>query len=409
MIPHHDSDRALEVTERVREFIDEEVLPVERALPPGEEVPEDIVADLRAEARERGIYAPQMPEDLGGLGLDLRDALPVYEQSGRSYLAQPALRVDAPDEGTMHLLERLATEDQREEYLRPLVDAEISSAFAMTEPMQGGGADPTMVKTRAERDGDEWVIDGHKWWITNGSEAAFFVVMARTDPDVHPYEGSSMFIVPADTPGIEVVRDLPHLGESTLGTVHSEVLFEDVRVPEENLLGEAGQGFAHAQKRMVPARLTQCMRHSGKARRALDVAEAFMSEREVFGDTVAEKQAPRFDIADAETRLRAARLLARDAARAHAAGSDARVEASMAKYFTTNVSQGVVDTALQVCGANGIGMDLPLSQLFADARIIRIADGPDEVQKRVIARDAFENVDEREVEHLSRFGDPRRP
>jgi acyl-CoA dehydrogenase len=218
-----------------------------------------------------------------------------------------------------------------------------------------------------------------------------------------------MFIVPADTPGIEVVRDLPHLGEATLGTVHSEVLFENVRVPEENLLGEEGEGFAHAQKRMVPARLTQCMRHSGKARRALDVAEAFMSEREVFGDTVAEKQAPRFDIADAETKLRAARLLARDAARAHAAGSDARVEASMAKYFTTNVSQEVVDTALQVCGANGIGMDLPLSQLFADARIIRIADGPDEVQKRVIARDAFENVDEREVEHLSRFGDPRRP
>jgi len=408
-LEYHDSPEATALAERVAEFVDEVVLPVEREQAGRGPVESEVIENLREEARDRGLYAPQMPEEYGGHGLDYRDLLPALEQAGRSPLAEPAMRIDAPDEGTMHLLELLADEEQAEEWLRPLVAGDIRSAFAMTEPMQGGGADPTMLRTSAERDGDEWVIDGHKWWITNGSKASFFVVMARTDRDVHPYEGSSLFIVPADTPGIEIVRDIPHMGGDFLGSVHSEILFEDVRVPEENVLGEVGNGFSHAQQRMVPARLTQCMRHAGKSRRALDVAKAFMNEREVFGDPIAEKQGPQFDLADAETKLHTARLIARNAAESYAAGEQARLEASMAKYWVTNVADEIVDTALQFCGSNGIGYDLPLAGFYQSTRIIRIADGPDEVQKRVIAREALKNIDEREVEHISRFGDPRRP
>jgi acyl-CoA dehydrogenase len=403
----NDSERATEVADRIREFVDDVVLPVEREQPGGQPVPEELIDELRAEARAHDVFAPQVPEEYGGLGLDFRDALPAYEEGGRSFLAMPAIRTDPPDEGNMHLLELLGTEEQKEEWLRPLVDGEIASAFAMTEPMQGGGADPTMIKTSAEKDGDEWVLNGHKWWITNGSDADFLLVMAQTDPDVHPYEGCSMLLVPADTPGIDIVRDIPHMGEDTLSRVHTELIFDDVRIPEENVLGEENAGFQHAQQRMVPARLARSMQFSGMAERALDIAKAFMSEREVFGGTVAEKQGPRFGIAEAETKLHAAKATTRQAASVYADGNQARTEAAVAKFYTTNVAQEVIDTALQFCGSNGIGQDLPLAEFYQDVRIIRIADGPDEVQKRVIARDAFEDVDEREVQHLSRYMDPR--
>lgn len=404
---YHDSAEAAELADRTRSFVDDVVLPEERKLSGA--VPESTVDELREAARDRGLYAPHMPEELGGLGYDLRDVLPTFEQAARSPLGELALRTKAPDEATMHLMELLADERQRERWLRPLVAGEMTSAFAMTEPMQGGGADPTMLKTTADHDGDDWVIDGHKWWITNGSEADFFVVMAVTDPEVHPYEGSSMLIVPADAQGIEIVRDIPHMGGSIVGGVHSEILFDDVRVPEKNILGNVGDGFAHAQQRMVPARLTQCMRFTGKSRRALDVAKAFMSEREVFGDLVAEKQGPRFDLADAETKLHTARLTARNAADTYADGYEARLEAAMAKYYVINVAQEIIDIALQFCGSNGIGHDLPLANFYQSARILRIADGPDEVQKRVIAREVLKNIDDREVEHISRFGEPNRP
>jgi acyl-CoA dehydrogenase len=197
------------------------------------------------------------------------------------------------------------------------------------------------------------------------------------------------------------------MGEDTLSRVHTELIFDDVRIPEENVLGEENAGFQHAQQRMVPARLARSMQFSGMAERALDIAKAFMSEREVFGGTVAEKQGPRFGIAEAETKLHAAKATTRQAASVYADGNQARTEAAVAKFYTTNVAQEVIDTALQFCGSNGIGQDLPLAEFYQDVRIIRIADGPDEVQKRVIARDAFEDVDEREVQHLSRYMDPR--
>jgi acyl-CoA dehydrogenase len=400
---YDDSERARELAARARAFVDEVVIPAERELGGGQTVPPETVADLREEARERDIYCPQIAEEYGGMGEDFRDVLPLFEEAGRSLLGAPAMRVDAPDEGNMHTIELVGTEAQKERWLRPLVDGEVRSAFSMTEPRQGGGADPKLIRTTAERDGDEWVIDGHKWWITNGSEADFFITLARTDTDAHPYAGCSLIVVPADTPGLEVSRDIPHLGDDVVSQVHSEVRYDGVRVPAENLLGELNEGFTHAQQRLGPARLTHCMRYSGMAQRALDVAKAYTSDRQAFGGPVAEKGGVRRDVANAETRLHAARTMVRDAADKISRGEEARVEVSMCKQFTANVVQEAIDTAVQLCGASGVGKDLPIADFYENVRQFRIVDGPDEVHERVIARAAYEDVDEGELDRLPTF------
>jgi len=405
---YNDSDRAREVAERANDLMEEVVLPIERERAGGMAVSSGTVAELREAAREYDIYAPQIPEEYGGMGLSFRDSLPAFEEAGRSLLGQVAMRVDAPDEGNMHLLELVGDGLQKETYLEPLVAGDIKSGFSMTEPMQGAGSDPKMIRTTAERDGDEWVIDGHKWWTTQGVEADVLIVLARTDPDAHPYEGCSLFLVPADADGVDVIRDVPHMGGGGHGVSHAEIRYENVRVPEEHLLGELNQGFVHAQERLGPARLTHCMRFSGMAQRALDIAKAYTSEREGFDSTLSDKQSLRHRIADAEAKLHMARTGIRDAADRIAAGDEARIPVSMCKVFTANATQDAVDLAVQCCGANGIGKDLPLSDFYESVRQFRIVDGADEVHRRVIARAAFEDVPEEELEPLTRFGDPNR-
>ncbi|WP_255152311.1 acyl-CoA dehydrogenase family protein [Halorarius halobius] len=399
-----DSQAARELAERARTFMDEIVLPVEREHPGGEPVGDDVIEELRAEARSRDVYCPQIPEEHGGLGYDLREVLPLFEQAGRSLLGERAMRVAAPDEGNMHTIELVGTERQKEQWLEPLVAGDIASAFSMTEPKDGAGSDPKMLRTTAEKDGDEWVIDGHKWWTTQGTEADVLIVMAITDPDAHPYEGASLFLVPADADGVEVVRDIPHLGPSVVHSSHAEIRYDGVRVPEENLLGEEGEGFIHAQQRLGPARLTHCMRYSGMAQRALDVAKAYLTEREAFGGRLADKQGPQFDIADAEVRLYAAGAMVRDAATKLARGEDARHEVSASKVFTANATQDAIDTALQLCGGSGISKDLPIADFYESVRAFRIVDGADEVHKRTLARAAFEDVDTEELAALPEFG-----
>ena len=272
MLTFDDSARAQELAGRAERLMEEVVLPKERELKGGMAVSESTVNDLQQAAREYDIYAPQAPEEYGGMGVSFDDLLPVFEQAGRSLLGQIAMRVNAPDEGNMHLLELHGTELQKQEYLEPLVAGDIHSGFSMTEPMQGAGSDPKMIKTTAEKDGDEWVLDGHKWWTTNGLRADVLLVFARTDPDAHPYEGCSVFIVPADAEGVEIVRNIPHLGSELPGVGHAEIKYNGVRVPEEHMLGEEGKGFTHVQERLGPARLTHCMRFSGMAMRALKIA-----------------------------------------------------------------------------------------------------------------------------------------
>jgi acyl-CoA dehydrogenase len=402
---YHDSQEAKELAARAREFVDEVVIPTEREHLGHGPVGEDVIEDLRAEARERDIYCPQIDEAHGGMGMDLSDVLPLFEEAGRSLLGAAAMRVDAPDEGNMHTLELVGSEAQKEEWLEPLVAGDVRSAFGMTEPRAGAGSDPKMLKTRAERDDDEWVIDGHKWWTTQGSHADVILLMSVTDPDAHPYQGASIILVPTDADGVEIVRDIPHLGPSIDGHGHAEVRFDDVRVPEENLLGSENAGFAIAQQRLGPARLTHCMRFSGMARRALTIAKAYMTEREAFGDSISEKQSLRYDIADKETELHAARTMVRHAAEEIARGEQARLPVSMSKVFTANVAQGAIDLAIQCTGGSGISRDLPLADFYEGVRAFRIVDGADEVHQRVIAREAFEGAEEHvdELENLPTF------
>jgi acyl-CoA dehydrogenase len=403
---YQDSEKAKEVETRVRSFMEEVVLPREReALATNEKITEAEMHELWDEARERDLFAPQMPEEYGGQGLSFREMLPSFEQIGRSLIGARSIRANAPDEGNMHTLEKVGTEEQKEEWLQPLVQGEITSAFSMTEPMQGGGSDPKMLKSTAIKDGDEWVINAHKWWTTNGSNADFFLVMARTDMDAHPYNGSSIILVPADADGVNVVREIPHLGGEGIYDApygECEMKFDGVRVPVENTVGEEHGGFRVAQLRLGGGRLTHCMRFSGMAERALDIMKAYISERKAFGEPIAEKQAVRHRIADAETELHMARTGIRHAARAldH---SDARVEVAMAKVFTANVTKDIIDLALQYCGGNGIGKDLPIAYFYELVRTFPIVDGADEVHRRTIAQNAFEELNDVETESVLRF------
>jgi len=398
MIEFADSERAEELAERAEALMEEVVLPKERDLAGGTSISSGTVTELREAAREYGVYAPQIEEEYGGMGEDFRDTLPVFEEAGRSLLGPVAMQIDAPDEGNMHLLELQGTELQKEQYLEPLVKGEIRSGFSMTEPMQGAGSDPKMIQTTAEKDGDEWVIDGHKWYTTQGVEADFLLVFARTDQDAHPYEGCSVFIVPKEADGVEVVRNIPHLGSELVGKGHAEIKYNDVRVPEEHLLGTEGNGFKHVQERLGPARLTHCMRFSGMAERSLDITTAYLSERDGFGSSLADKQDPRHRIAEHYTRVAAGRSLIRQAADRIAAGDEARIEVSMAKVFAANVTQQAIDDALQFCGANGMTKDLPIADFYEEVRQFRIVDGADEVHKRTIAREAFDDPDPAELD-----------
>ncbi len=403
---YHDSEKAQEVASRVEAFMEEEVLPREReALRTGDRVSMDELEEYWEMAKERDIFAPQAPQKYGGQGFEFRNMLPSFEQVGRSLFGALAIRANAPDEGNMHTLEIGANEHIKEEYLRPLVQGDMWSCFSMTEPIGGGGSDPKMLQTTAVRDGDEWVINGHKWWTSDGLDADFLLVMARTDMDAHPYEGTSIILVPTDTPGVEIVRNVPHLGghditERTGG--HAEIKYKNVRVPVENTVGEEGEGFRVAQMRLGGGRLTHCMRYSGMAERSLDIAKAYLEEREAFGSDLSEKQSLRHRIAEAETKLHMARTGVRHAAR-ELDQSDARIEVAMSKVYTARVTNEIIDLALQVCGGNGIGKDLPIAHFYEHVRAFRIVDGADEVHLRSIARDAFEDVDPAEVDTALRF------
>jgi acyl-CoA dehydrogenase len=402
---YHDSAEAKELAAQARTFMDEVVIPAEQDLLAGEPFDESLVEALREEARERGIYCPQIDEEYGGMGYEFADVLPLFEQAGRSLLGATAMRVDAPDEGNMHTLELVGTEEQKEEYLKPLVAGEFRSGFSMTEPRAGAGSDPKMMRTVAEKDGDEWVIDGHKWWTTQGTEADFFIVMARTDMGAHPYQGTSLFLVDADADGVEIVEGTPHLGQDMVPESHAEIRYDGVRVPDSALLGTENKGFVHAQQRLGPARLTHCMRFTGMAARALTIAKTYMSDRDAFDSKLSDKQAQRYAIADMETRLHAVRTMVRHSARQITEGHEARIPVSMSKVFAANTTQEAIDLAIQCCGGAGISRHLPLADFYNAVRAFRIVDGADEVHKRVIARDALdeEKLRPEELENLPTF------
>ncbi len=376
----------------MRDFVREEIWPIETVFEDlGQEGFERVIAPLREQVKERGLWAAHLPPDLGGQGFGQVKLGLMHEILGSSVFAPSVFGNAAPDSGNSEVLAMAGTEDQKEQYLHPLLAGDLRSAFSMTEP-ENAGSDPTLLETTAVLEGDEWVINGHKWFSSNASVADFLIVMAVTDPEAHKYQRASMLIVPADTPGVTIVRDIgtmehPYEHFGRIGG-HSEILYEDVRVPKDALLGARGAGFLIAQQRLGPGRIHHCMRWLGVSRRAFDMLCERALTRYSHGSLLSEKQTVQNWIADSAAQMQAARLMTLQAAwkmdREGAAA--ARQEIALIKFFGAGVMHDVVDRALQVHGSLGYSTDLPLEAMYRFARAARLYDGPDEVHRQSVAR-----------------------
>lgn len=379
-----------DVQRRVATFVKDVVLPVEAELGDDVELEGDGLAPtiekLRAAAREAGLYNPHLPADYDGMDLGPLGMAIVSQECGVSGLASLALNCMAPDEGNMHLLLHAGTDAQKEKYLRPLAEGLTRSCFAMTE--QAAGADPLGIRTTAVRDGDDWVLDGEKWFITGAWGAAFSIVVAKSETDAEPRQSYSLFLVDADNPGWKVLREIPVMGTRGPGG-HCEVVLENCRIPGDALLGEPGQGYKLAQVRLGPARLAHAMRWIGVAQRALDLAAERALGRETFGEPLARRQTVQNWLADSAIELYASRLMVLHAAYLIENGKEYRQEVSMAKVYISEILNRIVDRALQVHGALGYSGDTPLERFYRDARAARIYDGPSEVHRMVIARNVL--------------------
>ena len=368
----------------VRAFMDEHIYPNEHIVEEGEPAEaESLIKDLQARTKKMGYWAPHLPKEAGGMGIGFMPYVYMNEILGRSVLAPRAFGSQAPDSGNAEILWQFGTDEQKARYLKPLVNGDIRSCFSMTEP-EVSGADPTGLQTRAVRDGDDWVINGHKWFTSGAIGATFAIVMCVSDPDVEAHRRNSQIIVPLDTPGVDIVRAVPVMGE-TRGN-HCEIMYRDVRVPVTNTLGRPGDGFMIAQKRLGPGRIHHCMRWLGQMQRAFDIMCKRALERVAFGSTLAQKQTVQNWIADSVAEIQAARLLTLHAAHKVDQGSEARVEISLIKFYGARILHDVIDRAIQVHGALGVSGDTPLEGMYRQARAARIYDGPDEVHRMVVAR-----------------------
>jgi acyl-CoA dehydrogenase len=388
------SERCREFSERLTAFMDEHVYPAEAVFAeqvraagdPHAEAP--VMEELKDEARSRGLWNLFHPDPEVGPGLRNIEYAPLAEIMGRSPLGPEACNCSAPDTGNMEVLTLFGTDEQKEAWLRPLLDGEIRSAFAMTEP-DVASSDATNIQMRIERDGDEYVLNGRKWWTSGAmrERCRIFIAMGKSNPDGPPHKQQSMILVPRDTPGLTVVRNLPVFGyEDHEG--HAEVLFEDVRVPASNLIAGDGDGFMIAQARLGPGRIHHCMRTIGAAERALEAMCRRASERVTFGAPVATRGNVQDWIAEARIDIEMARLLTLKAAwlMDTVGNKHARTEIAAIKVAAPNVALKVIDRAIQVHGGGGVSDDFGLAWSWAHIRTLRLADGPDEVHKMTIAR-----------------------
>jgi acyl-CoA dehydrogenase len=373
---------------RVRAFVDENVLPNEaKILEEDVTKKRDTLNALRKQAKAEGLFVPHLPKEHGGLGLGIMGMCALFREMGRSPVGAACFNCDAPDQGNMDLLLKAASPAIREQWLGPLARGEITSGFSMTEPAPGAGADPSNLKTVAREDGDAWVIDGHKWYTTGGGDASFLIVMARTGGE--PARAASMFVVDRHAEGIEHVRDVGVMSPPVLQHREAEFRFHGVRVKKDAVLGNVGDGFRLAQARLVPARLTHCMRWLGWADRALAMCRDYVTTRESFGKTLAHHQMIQVMLADAATGIHAGNLMTLHCASMLEKGLDkeARPYSSMAKNHVARLLCKVLDDAIQMHGGLGFSDDMPFATWYRFARSARIADGPDEVHTVVVARD----------------------
>jgi acyl-CoA dehydrogenase len=377
-----------ELRKKVRAFVDERVLPHEKAIVEEDRAKKrDTLRALQREAKDAGLWTPHLPKDLGGRGLGIWGMCTLFREMGRSPVGATVFNCDAPDQGNMELLRVSASESVRERWLKPLCAAEISSAFCMTEPAPGAGADPSNLATRAEKDGDGWRITGHKWYSTGGGDAAFLIVMART-ADAGD-DSATMFVVDRKATGVTHVRDVGTLAPGLLAHREAELKFDGVRVGPEAVLGNVGEGFRLAQVRLVPARLTHCMRWLGLAERTLDLCRGYVTSRQSFGKLLAQHQMIQVMIANAAAGIHAGNLMTMHCAWMLEQGKakEARPYSSMAKNHVARLLCQTLDDAIQMHGALGYSDDMPFAQWYRYARSARIADGPDEVHTVVVARD----------------------
>ena len=375
---------------KVRQFCAEVVRPAEAEIDAHEGDRKVLVREvirMRKAAQEWGLWLPHMPEEYGGMGLGHVAMAAVSAEAAKTRFGPFALNAQAPDEGNMHTLLHWGTEAQKEKYLRPLCDGRMRSCFALTEP-EVAGSDPTLIQTRAVPDGDHWVINGHKWFISGARGAQFAILLARTEdePDV-PQAGNTAFLVDIPSDGWEVVRDVATMSGSHN---HCEIRISNLKVPAENMLGGRGQGHMLGQYRLGPARLAHCMRWIGQAKMALDMMIARSLARFAHGSLLAEKQGIQWMIADSTMELYQCKLMVLHAAYKIDQGKDFKSEVSMAKHFVANALGRIIDRAIQVHGALGYSTDTPLAQMATQARWARFADGADEVHQWRIAQRAIE-------------------
>ena len=375
------TDEVGELRSRMRRFIDGEVIPRESDLLDRDGGGRAAIDELKASAKAQGLWALGHPREIGGGGVPFMPFVYLNEVIGRSEFGQVAVgSLSMQDSIMLHLH---ASQEQRERWLQPLVAGDIYPSVGLTEP-EVAGSDPTLMETTGRLEGDEWVINGHKWFTTGANRAAFTTVFCKTDPEAPRHLQFSSIIVPTDSPGYEIVRVIPVMGDEH-GS-HCEVRLNDVRVPHDNLLGPRGHGFVIAQQRLGPGRIFHCMRWLGQAQRAFELMCDRANSRYAHGSRLAEKGEIQRYVAESAAQIQACRLMSLDAARVMDCGGEARVEISLIKFYGAQMLHDVIDRAIQVHGALGLTADTPLERMYREARGGRMYDGPDEVHRMVVAR-----------------------
>lgn len=372
---------------RVRDFVAEHIVPLEAdrdAYDPHENIRADRLQQIRVKAKEAGLWAPQMPTERGGLGLDQVGMAVFYEEANHSIFGPACFNCAAPDDGNMYVLNRIGTDAQKAKWLQPIIDGAVRSSFVMTEPSPGSGSDPSMMLTKAEPAGnDRWRITGTKWFITGAEDAAHFILIARTSDDAR--KGLSAFMFHKDQPGWRIVRRIPIMGPEEHGG-HCEIEFDGLEIDDADRLMEIGDGLKLTQIRLGTARLTHCMRWLGLAKRSMEIAIDYAERRQGFGVTLADRESVQTMLGDLAYKIEIGRLLTMKAAWKLAAGDFARKEVSMAKIHVADILHEAVDTAIQINGARGYSKDTVLEWIYRYARQARLVDGASEVHKMVLAR-----------------------
>jgi len=371
---------------RTRSFVDTHILPLEASpdsFDEHENIRLDVLGPLQQKAREESLWAPQGPKDCGGMGLPVIGWAAMYEEANRSIFGPVVFNCAAPDDGNMNLLARVATPEQKERWLRPIVTGTVRSSFVMTEPAPGGGSDPAMIRTRAERRGDRFVVTGRKWFITGAGVAQHFILIARTSDD--PRRGLTAFLFDRDQPGWRIVRRIPIMGPEEHGG-HCELEFDGLEIPVENVLMSIGDGLKATQIRLGPARLTHCMRWLGLAKRCVEIAQAYVGEREGFGMKLGDRESVQIKLGEVAHQIQIGRLLVMHAAWLLDQGDRARKAVSMAKVHVADTLHQAADVAIQLNGARGYSKDTVLEWIYRYARSARLVDGASEVHQMVLAR-----------------------